>query len=103
MKPPRRIQGRCDSTCPLLAETVVGDRPDSTGQNLPSFTLAHLITLLARGRASRAECHAVLGVVSNAGERQHRVGENFDTYTKHLKLTKALLIGGVSVRRSRTS
>ena len=41
--------------------------------------------------------HAAPGVVPTR-ELAAQVAENFDTYSKHLKLTKALLIGGVSFK-----
>ena len=58
-----------------------------------SFTLP-MITLLGRGRA-RARMPRSL-VLCPTRELAAQVAENFDTYAKHTRLTKALLIGGVS-------
>ncbi|MEE4119654.1 MAG: DEAD/DEAH box helicase, partial [Paracoccaceae bacterium] len=58
-----------------------------------SFTLP-MITLLKRGRA-RAMMPRSL-VLAPTRELAAQVAENFDTYAKYTKLTKALLIGGVS-------
>ena len=55
-----------------------------------------MITLLARGRA-RARMPRSL-VLCPTRELAAQVAANFDTYAKHVKLTKALLIGGVSFR-----
>jgi superfamily II DNA/RNA helicase len=60
-----------------------------------SFTLP-MITLLAKGRA-RARMPRSL-VLCPTRELAAQVAENFDTYTKYHKLTKALLIGGVSFK-----
>jgi ATP-dependent RNA helicase RhlE len=60
-----------------------------------SFTLP-MITLLGRGRA-RARMPRSL-VLCPTRELAAQVAENFDTYTKYSKLTKALLIGGVSFK-----
>ena len=59
------------------------------------FTLP-MITMLARGRA-RARMPRSL-VLCPTRELAAQVAENFDTYSKHVKLTKALLIGGVSFK-----
>lgn len=76
----------------LEGKDVLGIAQTGTGKTA-SFTLP-MITLLARGRA-RARMPRSL-VVCPTRELAAQVAENFDTYTKHLKLTKALLIGGVS-------
>ncbi|MEM9309126.1 MAG: DEAD/DEAH box helicase [Pseudomonadota bacterium] len=76
----------------LEGRDVLGIAQTGTGKTA-SFTLP-MITLLARGRA-RARMPRSL-VLCPTRELAAQVAENFDTYTKHLKLTKALLIGGVS-------
>jgi superfamily II DNA/RNA helicase len=76
----------------LEGKDVLGIAQTGTGKTA-SFTLP-MITLLARGRA-RARMPRSL-VLCPTRELAAQVAENFDTYTKHLKLTKALLIGGVS-------
>ena len=55
-----------------------------------------MITLLNRGRA-RARMPRSL-VLAPTRELAAQVAENFDTYSKYTKLTKALLIGGVSFK-----
>src|SRR6056297_1321443 len=60
-----------------------------------SFTLP-MLSLLARGRA-RARMPRSL-VLCPTRELAAQVAVNFDTYSKYLKLTKALLIGGVSFK-----
>ncbi|MDG1459431.1 MAG: DEAD/DEAH box helicase, partial [Pseudoprimorskyibacter sp.] len=55
-----------------------------------------MITALARGRA-RARMPRSL-VLCPTRELAAQVAENFDTYSKYVKLTKALLIGGVSFK-----
>ena len=76
----------------LLGRDVLGIAQTGTGKTA-SFTLP-MITMLARGRA-RARMPRSL-VLCPTRELAAQVAENFDTYSKHLKLTKALLIGGVS-------
>ncbi|MBE1284833.1 MAG: DEAD/DEAH box helicase [Rhodobacteraceae bacterium] len=78
----------------LEGKDVLGIAQTGTGKTA-SFTLP-MITLLARGRA-RARMPRSL-VLCPTRELAAQVAENFDTYTKHLKLTKALLIGGVSFK-----
>ena len=73
---------------------VLGIAQTGTGKTA-SFTLP-MITALARGRA-RARMPRSL-VLCPTRELAAQVAENFDTYSKHLKLTKALLIGGVSFK-----
>ena len=60
-----------------------------------SFTLP-MINLLSRGRA-RARMPRSL-VLCPTRELAAQVAENFDIYAKNLKLSKALLIGGVSFK-----
>jgi superfamily II DNA/RNA helicase len=78
----------------LEGRDVLGIAQTGTGKTA-SFTLP-LITMLARGRA-RARMPRSL-VLCPTRELAAQVAENFDTYTKHLKLSKALLIGGVSFK-----
>jgi len=76
----------------LEGRDVLGIAQTGTGKTA-SFTLP-MITLLARGRA-RARMPRSL-VLCPTRELAAQVAENFDTYAKYVKLTKALLIGGVS-------
>ncbi len=76
----------------LEGKDVLGIAQTGTGKTA-SFTLP-MITMLARGRA-RARMPRSL-VLCPTRELAAQVAANFDTYTKHLNLTKALLIGGVS-------
>ena len=78
----------------LEGRDVLGIAQTGTGKTA-SFTLP-MITLLAKGRA-RARMPRSL-VLAPTRELAAQVAENFDTYTKHMKLTKALLIGGVSFK-----
>lgn len=76
----------------LEGRDVLGIAQTGTGKTA-SFTLP-MITLLGRGRA-RARMPRSL-VLAPTRELAAQVAENFDTYAKYTKLTKALLIGGVS-------
>lgn len=76
----------------LEGRDVLGIAQTGTGKTA-SFTLP-MITLLGRGRA-RARMPRSL-VLCPTRELAAQVAENFDTYAKHTRLTKALLIGGVS-------
>ena len=78
----------------LEGRDVLGIAQTGTGKTA-GFVLP-MITLLAKGRA-RARMPRSL-VLCPTRELAAQVAENFDTYTKHLKLTKALLIGGVSFK-----
>ena len=78
----------------LEGRDVLGIAQTGTGKTA-SFTLP-MITLLGRGRA-RARMPRSL-VLCPTRELAAQVAENFDTYAKHTRLTKALLIGGVSMR-----
>ncbi|MFA3917668.1 DEAD/DEAH box helicase [Ruegeria hyattellae] len=78
----------------LDGRDVLGIAQTGTGKTA-SFTLP-MITMLARGRA-RARMPRSL-VLCPTRELAAQVAENFDTYAKHVKLTKALLIGGVSFK-----
>ena len=73
---------------------VLGIAQTGTGKTA-SFTLP-MIHLLARGRA-RARMPRSL-VLCPTRELAAQVAENFELYSKNLKLTKALLIGGVSFK-----
>ena len=76
----------------LQGKDVLGIAQTGTGKTA-SFTLP-MITLLSKGRA-RARMPRSL-VLAQTRELAAQVAENFDTYAKYTKLTKALLIGGVS-------
>lgn len=78
----------------LQGRDVLGIAQTGTGKTA-SFTLP-MATILSKGRA-RARMPRSL-VLCPTRELAAQVAENFDTYTKHLKLTKALLIGGVSFK-----
>ena len=78
----------------LKGRDVLGIAQTGTGKTA-SFTLP-MITMLAKGRA-RARMPRSL-VLAPTRELAAQVAENFDVYSKHTKLTKALLIGGVSFK-----
>jgi len=78
----------------LKGSDVLGIAQTGTGKTA-SFTLP-MITKLARGRA-RARMPRSL-VLCPTRELAAQVAENFDTYSQYVKLTKALLIGGVSFK-----
>ena len=78
----------------LEGRDVLGIAQTGTGKTA-SFTLP-MITRLAKGRA-RARMPRSL-VLCPTRELAAQVAENFDAYTKYHKLTKALLIGGVSFK-----
>ena len=78
----------------LEGRDVLGIAQTGTGKTA-SFTLP-MITLLGRGRA-RARMPRSL-VLCPTRELAAQVAENFEKYGKHLKLTMALLIGGVSFK-----
>ncbi|MGC1495179.1 MAG: DEAD/DEAH box helicase [Sulfitobacter sp.] len=83
----------------LEGRDVLGIAQTGTGKTA-SFTLP-MISLLARGRA-RARMPRSL-VLCPTRELAAQVAENFETYAKHVKLTKALLIGGVSFKEQDTA
>lgn len=76
----------------LEGRDILGIAQTGTGKTA-SFTLP-LITRLGKGRA-RARMPRSL-VLAPTRELAAQVADNFDTYAKYTKLTKALLIGGVS-------
>jgi superfamily II DNA/RNA helicase len=76
----------------LEGRDILGIAQTGTGKTA-SFTLP-LITRLGRGRA-RARMPRSL-VLAPTRELAAQVAENFDTYAKYTRLTKALLIGGVA-------
>lgn len=78
----------------LEGRDVLGIAQTGTGKTA-SFTLP-MISMLARGRA-RARMPRSL-VLCPTRELAAQVAENFDVYAKNVKLTKALLIGGVSFK-----
>jgi superfamily II DNA/RNA helicase len=78
----------------LEGRDVLGIAQTGTGKTA-SFTLP-MITLLSNGRA-RARMPRSL-VLAPTRELAAQVAENFETYAKHTRLTKALLIGGVSFK-----
>ncbi len=78
----------------LEGRDVLGIAQTGTGKTA-SFTLP-MIHMLARGRA-RARMPRSL-VLCPTRELAAQVAENFETYAKHVNLTKALLIGGVSFK-----
>lgn len=82
----------------LTGQDVLGIAQTGTGKTA-GFTLP-MLSLLARGRA-RARMPRSL-VLCPTRELAAQVAENFDTYSKYLKLTRALLIGGVSFKEQET-
>ena len=76
----------------LTGRDILGCAQTGTGKTA-SFTLP-LIDVLARGRARARMPRSV--ILEPTRELAAQVAENFDTYGKYHKLTKALLIGGVS-------
>jgi superfamily II DNA/RNA helicase len=76
----------------LAARDVLGIAQTGTGKTA-SFTLP-MLTVLSQGRA-RARMPRSL-ILCPTRELAAQVAENFDTYGKYSKLSKALLIGGVS-------
>ena len=76
----------------LQGKDVLGIAQTGTGKTA-SFVLP-MITLLGQGRAKARMPRSL--VLAPTRELAAQVAENFDTYAKYTKLTKALLIGGVS-------
>ena len=86
---------QADAIPPALeGRDVLGIAQTGTGKTA-AFVLP-MITRLAQGRA-RARMPRSL-VLCPTRELAAQVAENFDKYAKHVKLTKALLIGGVSFK-----
>ncbi|MCB1652348.1 MAG: DEAD/DEAH box helicase [Alphaproteobacteria bacterium] len=77
----------------LMARDVVGLAQTGTGKTA-SFTLP-MIEILAGGRAKARMPRSL--ILTPTRELAAQVAENFDTYGKYSKLTKALLTGGVSM------
>jgi superfamily II DNA/RNA helicase len=78
----------------LQGRDVLGIAQTGTGKTA-SFTLP-MITILAKGRA-RARMPRSL-ILCPTRELAAQVAENFEIYGKHVKLSMALLIGGVSFK-----
>ena len=78
----------------LHGRDVLGIAQTGTGKTA-SFTLP-MIHILAKGKA-RARMPRSL-VLCPTRELADQVSESFEKYAKHVKLTKALLIGGVSLK-----
>ena len=76
----------------LQGKDVLGIAQTGTGKTA-SFTLP-MITLLGQGRAKARMPRSL--VLAPTRELAAQVAENFDVYARHTRLTKALLIGGVS-------
>ena len=78
----------------LQGRDVLGIAQTGTGKTA-SFVLP-MLTTLAKGRA-RARMPRTL-VLAPTRELAAQVAENFETYSKHMKLTMALIVGGVSFK-----
>ncbi|WP_099823770.1 DEAD/DEAH box helicase [Oceaniglobus indicus] len=78
----------------LAGRDVLGIAQTGTGKTA-GFVLP-MIHALARGRAKARMPRSL--VLCPTRELAAQVAENFDTYSKYVKLTKALLIGGVSFK-----
>ncbi len=79
----------------LMARDVVGLAQTGTGKTA-SFTLP-MIEILAGGRAKARMPRSL--ILSPTRELAAQIADNFDTYGKNYKLTKALLIGGSSMEK----
>lgn len=77
----------------LMARDVVGLAQTGTGKTA-GFTLP-MIEILADGRAKARMPRSL--ILSPTRELAAQIAENFDTYGKNSKLTKALLVGGSSM------
>ena len=77
----------------LMGRDVLGCAQTGTGKTA-SFTLP-MIEILAAGRAKARMPRSL--ILEPTRELASQVAENFDTYGKHHKLSKALLIGGESM------
>ncbi|MSP50564.1 MAG: DEAD/DEAH box helicase [Alphaproteobacteria bacterium] len=76
----------------LMGRDVLGIAQTGTGKTA-SFTLP-MIDILSAGRAKARMPRSL--ILEPTRELAAQVAENFDTYGKYTKLSKALLIGGVS-------
>src|SRR5882672_11748146 len=76
----------------LTGRDVLGCAQTGTGKTA-SFTLP-MLTILAAGRAKARMPRSL--IIEPTRELATQVAESFDRYGKYHKLTKALLIGGVS-------
>ena len=77
----------------LMARDVVGLAQTGTGKTA-GFTLP-MIEILSGGRAKARMPRSL--ILSPTRELATQIAENFDTYGKNCKLSKALLIGGSSM------
>jgi len=77
----------------LMAKDLVGLAQTGTGKTA-SFTLP-MIEILSGGRAKARMPRSL--ILTPTRELAAQVAENFDTYGKYHKLSKALLTGGVSM------
>ncbi len=77
----------------LMARDVVGLAQTGTGKTA-GFTLP-MIEILSGGRAKARMPRSL--ILSPTRELATQIAENFDTYGKYCKLSKALLIGGSSM------
>lgn len=77
----------------LMGRDVVGLAQTGTGKTA-SFTLP-MIEILAGGRAKARMPRSL--ILTPTRELAAQIAANFDTYGRHSKLTKALLVGGVSM------
>ena len=77
----------------LMARDVVGLAQTGTGKTA-SFTLP-MIEILAGGRAKARMPRSL--ILTPTRELAAQIAENFDTYGKYTDLSKALLVGGVSM------
>mgnify|MGYP001186299487 CR=1 FL=1 len=89
---PTPIQEKAIPTV-LMGRDILGCAQTGTGKTA-SFTLP-MIDILSHGRA-RARMPRTL-ILEPTRELAAQVAENFDTYGKYSKLTKALIIGGTSM------
>ncbi len=78
----------------LMGQDVLGIAQTGTGKTA-SFTLP-MISILSKGRAKARMPRSL--VLCPTRELAAQVAENFEIYSKHLKLKFALLIGGVSFK-----
>jgi len=77
----------------LMMRDVVGLAQTGTGKTA-GFTLP-MIDILAGGRAKARMPRSL--ILAPTRELAAQVADNFDTYGKHVKLSKALLVGGESM------